>query len=196
MRELYYRESIEEYSAKRSRTAVRRNMLTMAKLLLFVLFIWSLYSVIDIYSLWKVVALTVIAVCFAIFTKEDSKVLGRLKLYDSIIECCNIELDYLSGNFSKLDRGDRYISSTHPYSHDLDIFGEESLFCSLNRTVTGTGTDRLASLLTQETPDNPEVIIERQNSTLELKERPEWILLLRATGMNNRVSESDILYID
>ena len=196
MVESYYKNSIQGYSVKRNKTAIHRNMLTVAKLLLFALFIWSLYSIIDIYSLWKVVALTVIAVCFTIFTNEDNKVSGRLKLYDSLIECCNIELDYLYGNFSKLDRGDRYISPTHPYSHDLDIFGEESLFCSLNRTVTGKGADRLASLLTQEVPDKREVIIERQKSVVELKNKLDWTLLFRATGMNNRVSESDIQYID
>jgi len=196
MRELYYRESIEEYSVKRSRTAVRRNILTAAKLLLFALFVWNLYSIIEIYSLWKISSLIAIAVFFIILTNIDLKVLETLKLYDSLIECCNMEIDCLSGNFSKFDKGERYISAIHPYSHDLDIFGEESLFCVLNRTVTSKGADRLSTLLTQEIPDNPHVIIERQKSAAELKATPKWMLLFRATGMNNRVSEFDIQYID
>ena len=196
MRELYYRESIEEYSVKRSRTAVRRNILTAAKLLLFALFVWNLYSIIEIYSLWKISSLIAIAVFFIILTNIDLKVLETLKLYDSLIECCNMEIDCLSGNFSKFDKGERYISAIHPCSHDLDIFGEESLFCVLNRTVTSKGADRLSTLLTQEIPDNPHVIIERQKSAAELKATPKWMLLFRATGMNNRVSEFDIQYID
>jgi Mismatch repair ATPase (MutS family) len=196
MKELYYKVSREEYSLTRNKTAVRRNILSTIKLLLFVSFVWNLYSVIDIYSLWKIFSLIVIAVSFTLLTKIDLKVFGKLKLYDSLIECCNIEIDCLSGNFSKLDKGERYISATHPYSHDLDIFGEESLFCLLNRTVTGKGTDRLATLLTQEIPDNPKVIIDRQKGVAELKAINKWMLLFRATGINNRVSESDIQYID
>ena len=196
MTELYYQDSIKEYSIKRNKTAAQRNMLTAAKLLLFALFIWNLHAIIDIYSLWKVFTLIAIAVCFTIFTKIDSKVSEQLKLYNTLIECCNIEIDYLSGSFSRLGKGDRYISATHPYSHDLDIFGEESLFCSINRAVTDKGSNRLASLLTQEIPDTPEVITKRQKSVIELKSKHKWALLFRATGMNNRVSASDTQYIE
>ena len=196
MTELYYQNSIEEYSVLRNKTAIYSNLLTAAKLLLFALSIWNIYSIIDIYSLWKVYTLTVIIVCFIILTKEDDKVLRLLKLYDSFIECCNIEIEYLSGNFSRLNKGNNYISPTHPYSHDLDIFGEESLFCSLDRTVTGKGTGRLASLLTQEIPDIPEIIIKRQKSIIELRNKHKWTLLFRATGINNRISESDTQYIE
>ena len=196
MEKTYYIVAREENSVKRSRTAVRRNILTAAKLLLFALFVWNLYSIIEIYSLWKISSLIAIAVFFIILTNIDLKVLETLKLYDSLIECCNMEIDCLSGNFSKFDKGERYISAIHPYSHDLDIFGEESLFCVLNRTVTSKGADRLSTLLTQEIPDNPHVIIERQKSAAELKATPKWMLLFRATGMNNRVSEFDIQYID
>jgi len=196
MEKTYYIVAREENSVKRSRTVVRRNILTTAKLLLFALFVWNLYSIIEIYSLWKIFSLIAIAVFFIILTNIDLKVLETLKLYDSLIECCNMEIDCLSGNFSKFDKGERYTSAIHPYSHDLDIFGEESLFCVLNRTITSKGADRLATLLTQEIPDNPHVIIERQKSAAELKASPKWMLLFRATGMNNRVSEFDIQYID
>ena len=195
MTELFYQNSIEEYSAKRNKTAVRRNLLTITKLLLFALFTWFLYTVIDSYSLWKILTLVAIAICFTILTKIDAKVFRQLKLYESIIECCNIEIDYLAGNFSKLDKGDRYISPVHPYSHDLDIFGEESMFCALNRSITGRGSDRIASLLTQEMPDSSAIIQERQRAISELKEKNGWSLLFRATGINNPVLESDMEYI-
>ena len=196
MIESEYKKYIEQYTVRRDKKTVQRNVLTVSKLLLFALFIWSIYLLLESYHLWKVAAMVAEVIAFAILTKIDSDVHRSLRLYNAMIDCCSVELEYLSGEFSKLDKGERYISAEHPYSHDLDIFGEESLFCSVNRGITGRGADRLASLLSQQIPDSSETITERQRAVLELKDRPEWRLLFRATGMCNPISESDIKYIN
>lgn len=45
-------------------------------------------------------------------------------------EVCN-----LRGQYTGHD-GKEYMSSTHPFTYDIDIFGKNSLYQSINRTVT------------------------------------------------------------
>lgn len=59
------------------------------------------------------------------------------------------ELKYHEGDFSAFDPGQNYVDSQHPYSFDLDLFGKESFFQRINRTVTRKGSDILAQWLTQ-----------------------------------------------
>lgn len=57
------------------------------------------------------------------------------------------ELRYLDGDFTCFDRGDSFIDSQHAYSYDLDLYGKNSLFNRINRTVTSGGNERLAEML-------------------------------------------------
>ena len=92
-----------------------------------------------------------------------------------------MESDYLAGNFSALDQGERFNDPAHPYAHDLDLFGEDSLFQHLNRTVTFSGTQKLVSWLLSLSKD-PEVIHSRQQAAEELCAEPEWCQHFRAAG--------------
>lgn len=57
------------------------------------------------------------------------------------------EVAYLAGDFSAFDDGQRYANPHHPFTYDMDIFGKESLYQRINRTVTTGGADRLAHYL-------------------------------------------------
>ena len=63
----------------------------------------------------------------------------------------------------------------------LDLFGEDSLFQHLNRTVTFSGTQKLVSWLLSLSKD-PEVIHSRQQAAEELCAEPEWCQHFRAAG--------------
>lgn len=54
------------------------------------------------------------------------------------------EMAYLDGNFSAFYDGERYLNPHHEFSFDLDIFGPQSLFHRINRSITRGGSDRLA----------------------------------------------------
>ncbi|MFB5945051.1 MutS-related protein [Albibacterium profundi] len=62
--------------------------------------------------------------------------------------------------------GSRYINDKHPYSSDLDIFGELSLYQLVNRSATVGGNKKLAEWLS--TPANKEDIEARQAFAKEL----------------------------
>ena len=62
----------------------------------------------------------------------------------SVIISCENELSYFRNNFSPFEDGTEFIDLHHEYSYDLDIFGPESLFNRINRTVTLKGKEMLA----------------------------------------------------
>lgn len=114
-------------------------------------------------------------------TLWDSQIIYRQHLIEELLRINTLESDYLAGNFSALDQGERFNDPAHPYAHDLDLFGEDSLFQHLNRTVTFSGTQKLVSWLLSLSKD-PEVIHSRQQAAEELCAEPEWCQHFRAAG--------------
>jgi len=78
------------------------------------------------------------------------------------------------------DAGDRYQDPQHPYAQDLDVFGTGSLFELLATTRTTTGSDRLASWLSE--AGDPETIHERQAAVQELCPRLSMRLEMAIAG--------------
>ena len=76
-------------------------------------------------------------------TKNDRKIAdaSALKLvYEK-------EVAYQTGDYTKFDAGERYLQPTHPFTFDLDVFGQGSLFQRINRTISSGGSDYLAESL-------------------------------------------------
>ena len=57
------------------------------------------------------------------------------------------ETAYLNGNLTAFRDGKKYVNPHHEFSFDMDVFGEQSLFQRINRTVTSGGSDLLARQL-------------------------------------------------
>src|SRR5262247_2933028 len=67
------------------------------------------------------------------------------------------------------EKGERFADKSHPYSEDLDLFGEGSMFELLSTARTKAGEERLASWLLAPAPI-PEILA-RQQSVDELRPR-------------------------
>lgn len=77
------------------------------------------------------------------------------------------ELKSLGNDHSAFNDGSEFIDSDHPWSYDLDLFGEGSLYQSMNRTATHTGPENLAEFLNEPVMDEQE-ISQRQEVIREL----------------------------
>jgi hypothetical protein len=76
----------------------------------------------------------------------------------------------LEDNWSGVgEKGERFADKSHPYSEDLDLFGEGSMFELLSTARTNAGEERLASWLLAPAPI-PEILA-RQQSVDELRPR-------------------------
>ena len=134
-------QSIGSLRAK-SRAFVMAEVLSFAVSIGFVV----LFTVLDDASWTLGVALCVLFLYFYIRnldTKNDRKIAdaSALKLvYEK-------EVAYQTGDYTKFDAGERYFQPTHPFTFDLDVFGQGSLFQRINRTISSGGSDYLAESL-------------------------------------------------
>lgn len=60
---------------------------------------------------------------------------------------CERELAGLRGDYSAFDDGARYVDADHPFTFDMDVFGRQSLYQRICRSVTTGGADQLAAWL-------------------------------------------------
>jgi len=100
------------------------------------------------------------------------------------------ELDALDYKFSAFDGANELISSLHPFTTDLDIFGEHSLFQSLNRTVTKRGKEVLADWFINPLLQKEKIIL-RQKAIRELSELDELRRNFYVTGILRKDALTD-----
>jgi len=105
----------------------------------------------------------------------------KIILLTNLVKINENELKALSGDYSVFPAGMEYLDYDHPFTYDLDIFGEASVFQSLNRTCTKGGADRLAGFLKNPLL-NIQSILNRQQAINELSAKLDWRQIFQATG--------------
>lgn len=92
-------------------------------------------------------------------------------------ERCSRTVAYYGRALARIDHrwmgtgetGERFQNASHPYSRDLDLFGEGSLFQLLCTARTRAGQETLANWLLA--PSSPELVRSRQAAVAELRHR-------------------------
>ena len=110
------------------------------------------------------------------------------RIYKSLYER---ELKGFDGDYSGFGNGGAYVDTSHPYTYDLDIFGNESLFQSLNRTATPAGESLLAAWF-REHPLQKEEIESRQEAVKELSGDPGFCHDMYVAGHLHRGEQTDL----
>jgi hypothetical protein len=118
--------------------------------------------------------------------------LQKRKAYLEISSTCDEnELKALDYNFSAFDGATEKINPAHPFSLDLDIFGNHSLFQSLNRTCTAYGKQVLIDRF--ENPfQSTGKIKSMQESIAEMSQNPDFIHHFQVTGLSCSSRDSDL----
>lgn len=96
---------------------------------------------------WWLCCAALMAVGYIVARRLDVSCCDRMERRTDLCTVYENELKYLSGDFTPFDDGRRYADTAHPFAYDMDIFGAQSLFHRINRTVTSGGSDRLATML-------------------------------------------------
>ncbi len=143
-----YKKRITELAQTISSLRAKSRIFVMAEVLSFAVSIGFvvLFTVLDDASWTLGVALCVLFLYFYIRnldTKNDRKIADAVALklvYEK-------EVAYQTGDYTKFDAGERYLQPTHPFTFDLDVFGQGSLFQRINRTISSGGSDYLAESL-------------------------------------------------
>ena len=143
-----YKEQIAALAQSIGSLRAKSRVFVMAEVLSFAVSIGFvvLFTILNDASWTLGVALCVLFLYFYIRnldTKNDRKITDALALklvYEK-------EVAYQTGDYTKFDAGERYLQPTHPFTFDLDVFGQGSLFQRINRTISSGGSDYLAESL-------------------------------------------------
>lgn len=81
------------------------------------------------------------------------------------------ELYIIQGKPSDYYNGGEFIENVHPYSEDLDVFGDFSLFSLLNRAATSFGINKLRNSFLLKTNEPTDQI---QEATQEIVAKKQW----------------------
>jgi hypothetical protein len=132
---------------------------------------------------------TVILFLFLLKLYSDHS--GRKEFYGNLAKINMNEANALSGDYSMFDPGNKYADHSHDFSYDVDLFGENSLFQYLNRTVTGYGRDILAGWLWDPYLLGTDVA-KRQEILRELAIKKRWRHEFMASGMKVHLEKDSI----
>ncbi|MDR2025971.1 MAG: hypothetical protein LBQ01_00240 [Prevotellaceae bacterium] len=119
---------------------------------------------------------------FLFLLKYHDRLYGRKNYAETKRRYLLDELKGLEYDFSAFDGAAHRTDHKHRFASDLDLFGENSLFQSVNRTVTSFGTNRLAETFLSPL-ENKEQILRQQQAVRELNGKYDLVLHYIIKGM-------------
>ena len=144
-------------------------------------------------SMAALVVAALFVAAYAAIRWRDSKNSRMSKEKESLRSVYQKELHYLDGEFSDFPSGERYLNPSHAFTLDLDLFGPQSLFHRINRTVTTGGSDFLARELAETRVRTIDEIEARREAISELSEREGLRTAFLAQGQGRQTNTANIL---
>jgi hypothetical protein len=184
-----YQSRIETYETEIARIKKRSNWYSLVRLLSFSATIFLLVKLLSI-NLYIAIGSALAAFSILLlFVNRSLKISSRKRLLEELLDINISEINALKQDFGDFDGGQPNIDPEHPYTSDLDIFGDRSLFQYLNRTSIARGRECLADWLSH--PAEPDIILERQRAVAELTDMLDWRQEFYACGRLSRETEQD-----
>ena len=148
------------------------------------------------YTIWSNVAAWVVAALFiaayVAIRWKDNRNRSMSEQKESLRNVYQKEVAYLGGDYSAFPSGAQYVNPRHEFTLDLDIFGPQSLFNRINRTVTTGGSDFLAKELAETRVRTIGEIEKRRAAIRELSEREPLRAAFLAQGRGRQIDTAAI----
>lgn len=138
-----------------------------------------LLTIVGIYVLAGVHLVALIAfgvIGFAIFIMlviRHARLHKMKQWFEVLVQINETELELLEGITASIPNGQEFVSQDHPFTSDLDVFGNRSLFQLIDRSATTKGREKLAGRFVSLLKDIQE-LKHRQKAIKELKDKPIW----------------------
>lgn len=186
-----YADKRDHYSILLQKTSKQIKTIALARLIDFLLTMILVYIFARESNTAGIISTIFISIGIFIFlVKYHSKLLYAKNLLESKVKVNTDELKALDGNFEDFDRGEEFIDPDHPYSFDLDIFGEGSLFQFINRYASRVGKIKLAKTLNHTDLDKFD-IANNQDAVKELSAYLDWRQNFHAIGITYNEKKDD-----
>jgi len=135
------------------------------------------------HSLFTVLAFIGFLAAFLVLSRGHFKLARQEKIIQARLKLEQRNTERRSGDWIKFEAdGTEYVDATHPYSRDLDLFGENSLFQYLNDTNTQYGKEILKLLFLTDKRDKTSVL-RRQMAVKEISVNQDFCEALKITGI-------------
>lgn len=183
---IFYTEKERRLAGEIAQLKQKSRLFVAGQIVFFLLFLafLVLYTLVS----WGALPLVLSAISlllYALVRLMDVKNDVQVHRFSSLRNVYLHELSYLKGDFSCFDDGEQYVDAHHPFTFDLDVFGPESLFQRINRTVTTGGSDWLAAQLSSVANRSA-----RADAVDELASMEPWRATFMALGADGRIDSA------
>ena len=186
MLEKHYRDNIDLEDGVLRKLHRSSKILLWAKLFSFGFAGYFFYQYVfqNMNSIWGITSLLFLGL-YLLVMYIDGRLQKFIDLHENIKTTLNNELSYLDKDYSVFEDGEEFIHSDHPYSYDLDLFGPDSFFNRINRTVTKLGKEKLANSLLDLDLDTSRIQL-KQSAIQELGKLFNWRTLFLSFGIDSK----------
>jgi hypothetical protein len=179
------RETFQRSLETTNRRINRISNLRLGVALLFLLFIYLTFSQ-SYFGFLVAVSLLI----FLVLVKKHALLFSEKTHLENLVVINSNEEKALAGDVSSLSPGTEFVDGQHPYTHDLDVFGEGSLYQYMNRCNTLQGKRNFANALANPLQSKGQ-IVERQEAVRDLTDRIDFRQHFQAAGMETGEQAQD-----
>jgi DNA mismatch repair ATPase MutS len=176
---LFYTTRRSTFAESLSSVTKKINLVSNVRLATALAFLVIVYLGFSNFNLLYVAA--ILLVLFVILVQRHSKLFQEKTHLENLASLNDAESKAATGDSSSFATGSEFTDAHHPYSHDLDIFGEGSLFQYINRCNTLGGKKRFADRLSAPLL-SAETIVEQQQAIKELSSHTDFRQHFQAAG--------------
>ena len=175
-----YSDLVSKYGEEHQRLTKKSNIFGFLRFLVFVGLAVMVILYIRNGNLYLLGASIIATAGFVLSIKIHNKLQFKRDKEKSLMDINQAELDYLERKKLSFYEGSEYIDQKHPFSHDLDFFGKDSLYHHINRTASYSGQTKLAEILVSNF--SVKEIAQNQDAISDLSERLEFRQNINAIG--------------
>lgn len=192
--EKIYTNNIKVNKEKRDNLKLKINVISIFRLIIIILCILSDYILYRSNNINTAILVTLGCVVLFLFVVYFHDILfNQKKRFDILIRINEEGLNRINGNLNNIDDGgDEYLDENHPFTNDLDIFGDNSLFKIINTCATEGGRKELADILKKNISFDIEEILKRQEAIKELALKIDWRQQIIVEGRLKNNKKADI----
>jgi hypothetical protein len=186
-----YRGRVKENESLLARLKRRQFRISMLRLAVFA---GGALAAVTAFSLTMTAGVAVIILfttLFLLLVKHYTILSEKIWFTENLVRINKSEINALEGDYTPFDGGSIWKARDHDFSNDTDLFGEDSLFRYLNRTVTGYGREILAGWLSDPYALRNRIKA-RQEAVNELAEKITWRQEFMAYGLGKPLEKEDV----
>ncbi len=178
--EMFYLKRKTDFEIALEKAKTEINFVSNLRILVAILFLVTVYFAFS--NLTIFLAAIPLLIVFVFLVVKHNKLYDQKIHLENLVKINHGEGEALKGNISGFLAGAEFIDPHHPYTHDLDIFGEGSLFQAINRGNTINGKLLMAQRLSYPLTSAEDILL-HQEAVQELAAGTDFRQHFQASGM-------------